>query len=106
MKRYPRAAKRELEKKWSGFDAEAWQQQQQQYKETSMMQQEKEQEWQEERRHLQVAQDVSPCVRSVADVCFSQAVAADALQRVQWFVDNQEKITSRDAEVLEDSFAK
>ena len=29
-----------------------------------------------------------------------QAVAADALQRVQWFVDNQEKITSRDAEVI------
>jgi hypothetical protein len=54
MKRYFRAAKREVEKKWSGFDAEAWQQQQQQHKETAMMQQEKEQEWQEERRHLQV----------------------------------------------------
>jgi Skp family chaperone for outer membrane proteins len=49
-----RASKRELEKKWAGFDADAWQQQQQQQKEMEIMQREKEQEWQEERRHLKV----------------------------------------------------
>ena len=49
-----RVSKRELEKKWAGFDADAWQQQQQLQQEMSIMHREKEQEWQEERRHLQV----------------------------------------------------
>ncbi len=49
-----RSSKRELEKKWAGFDADAWQQQQQQQKEMEIMLREKEQEWQEERQHLKV----------------------------------------------------
>ena len=49
-----RVSKRELEKKWAGFDADTWQQQQQQQQEMVIIHREKEQEWQEERRHLQV----------------------------------------------------
>jgi hypothetical protein len=49
-----RAAKREVERKWSGVDVDALQQQQQQLKEMSALHQEREQDWQAERRHLQV----------------------------------------------------
>ncbi len=61
-----RAAKREVERKWSGVDVDAWQQQQQQLKEMTTLHQEREQDWQEERRHLQVS--LNYCRRFMCDL--------------------------------------